>query len=104
MRIEWVVLLAVLACHAGPPGAQAAGPDARGASPPAAPPPAPAKVESYYEEGELRGLAAQAKPLKKKNQLLVCGEAAGKNCVCVEPLPCQSEGKCITFQENVAAF
>jgi hypothetical protein len=107
MRIgSGVLLLAVLACQGGgapkPAWAQSGGPDAKGASPPPAPSP-PAQSPPYFEERELRALAAQVKALKK-DQLLVCGEAGGKNCVCLESLPCQSQGNCPTLQANVDAF
>jgi hypothetical protein len=89
------VFLAVLACQGGP--AQARATPAAAAAPPAA------ADQPYYGERELRAMAAKVTALKK-DRLLVCGAAAGTNCVCVEPLPCESQGNCVSFQENVEAF
>jgi hypothetical protein len=104
MRIgTGVVLLAVLACQGPqkPVWAQPAAPTPKSPAPPA--PPAPPKAPPYFDDSDIKALAFQVKPLKK-NQLLVCGESGGKNCVCVEPLPCQSQGNCLGFQDNVDAF
>jgi hypothetical protein len=99
----WVLLFVALACRGGSPEAVAASPDTR-SSPPPAPPAAsaPARSETYYDASELKALAAQVKPVKKDG-LLVCGEA-GRNCVCLEPLPCKAKGNCVAFQENIDAF
>jgi hypothetical protein len=101
MRIGgWSVLMAVLACQGPqkPVWAQPAAP-----APKKAAPAAPARAPAYFEDADIKALAFQVKALKK-DQLLVCGEAGGKNCVCVEPLPCQRQGNCLGFQDNVDAF
>jgi hypothetical protein len=111
MRIAWIVVLAATACRGGASIAAAGLPDARNAGAIASPQqtnsPAPksatTKPPTYYQQADLRSLAAHIKPLKKERQLL-CGEEGSKNCVCLEPLPCESQSNCIGFQENVDAF
>jgi hypothetical protein len=51
---------------------------------------------------ELVALGATVTPVSEGKRL-VCG-AGARNCVCLEPLPCEAAGDCISFEDNVAAF
>lgn len=75
----------------------------RGASSPAPPAPVPAPSDGFYTEAELRDLGLNVVPLGAGRSLL-CGGAGEEPCVCLEPLPCEAAGDCVTFEENVRAL
>jgi hypothetical protein len=88
---------------AGAGGAAAPAPSRPPAAPPATPaaPAAPASAASYADE-DLVALGATITALGD-GQRQICG-AGARNCVCLEPLPCEAAGDCITFKDNVDAF
>src|SRR5262245_36503807 len=106
MRTVAITLLfGVVACESQPaaPAAEVA-PEAQSPRPTAAPSPplSPPPASPYYSAEELRALGATG-PAAGARETLVCSAEGNGECVCLAPLDC-SQGDCITFEENVAAF
>lgn len=68
--------------------------------------PSPSQPEAsapYYSVDDLAALGLRTQALDG-GRTLVCGAEDGSGCICLEPLPCEAEGNCITFDDNVEAF
>jgi hypothetical protein len=64
----------------------------------------PPPTSNFLSDAELTALGVRVVALEGGSRLVCGGPAEDTGCVCLEPLPCEASGDCVTFDASVRAF